>query len=263
MTHGADRPRVLAIGGSDSSGGAGVQADMRTITALGGYAMSAITAVTAQNTLGVEGVETVSPDFVSLQITTSIDDIGVDALKSGMLATAATANVVADILSEIEAPYVCDPVMVATSGARLLDADAVTIYKNRLFPRATLITPNIPEAEALTGMPIQNLDDMRNVAKRLLALAPKAVLLKGGHGDGGDLLDLLLTADTEVLLAAQKVETRHTHGTGCTLASAIATGLGRGMSVTDSVTMAHAYVQKAIRNAPGFGQGHGPLGLGI
>ena len=262
MTTGAHMPRVLTVAGSDSSGGAGIQADIRTITTLGGYALSAITAVTAQNTLGVEGVEAISPRFVGLQISVAVADIGVDAIKSGMLASTAIANVVADQLAEIDAPYVCDPVMVSTSGARLLDDEALEVYKSRLFPRATVVTPNIPEAEALTGLTIRGLDDMRKAAAQLLAYGSKAVLLKGGHGDENDLVDLLLSVDGEVLLAAKKVETRHTHGTGCTLASAIATGLAMGMGVTESVAMAHDYVQNAIRNAPGFGKGYGPLGLG-
>lgn len=267
MTGGAERPRapmprILTIAGSDSSGGAGIQADIKTITALGGYAMSVVTAVTAQNTMGVDGVEILPPRFISLQIKSVIDDIGIDTVKSGMLASTAVATVVADALDEIVTPYVCDPVMVSTSGARLLDREAMDTYKTRLFPRATVITPNIPEAEALTGRSIASIDEMRAAAIALLALGPQAVLLKGGHGHDDTLVDLLLTAEGEVLFNATRVETRHTHGTGCTMASAIATGLSLDLSVTESVAMAHDYVQKAIRNAPGLGQGNGPLGLG-
>lgn len=267
MTGGADMPRastprILTIAGSDSSGGAGIQADIKTITALGGYAMSVVTAVTAQNTVGVQGVEILPPRFISLQIKSVVDDIGVDSIKSGMLASTAVATVVADALDEISAPYVCDPVMVSTSGARLMDHEAVEVYKTRLFPRATVITPNLPEAEALTGQTITTIDHMRTAATELLALGPQAVLLKGGHGHDDGLVDLLLTAGGEVLLTAKRVKTRHTHGTGCTMASAIATGLALGLGVAESVATAHDYVQTAIRNAPGLGQGHGPLGLG-
>lgn len=263
MTRGAHPPRVLVIAGSDSSGGAGLQADLRTISALGGYAMTAITAVTAQNTQGVQGVETCEPSFVALQIHAAVDDIGVDAVKSGMLASAAIADVVAIALQGMSVPYVCDPVMVATSGAKLLDDDAVRIYTHKLFPLATLVTPNIPEAEALTGIDIHGLDDMRRAAETLMRFGPKAVLLKGGHGAGDVLIDLLVTASGETRFEAQRVDTRHTHGTGCTLASAVALGLAKGLGVLESVSLAHDYVQKAIRNAPHFGKGHGPLGLGL
>jgi hydroxymethylpyrimidine/phosphomethylpyrimidine kinase len=254
------RGRVLAIAGSDSGGGAGIQADIKTITALGAYAATAVTAVTAQDTLGVRDIHLIPSDLVRLQITLVLDDIGADAIKTGMLATAAHIEAICDAL-ELRAriPLVVDPVMVATSGTYLLEPDAIAVLKRRLFPRAALITPNLPEAEALTGMPISDQDAMARAAKALIAFGAPAVLLKGGHLPGENVIDLLMSGDGVWRFEAPRRETRHTHGTGCTLASAVAAGLAQGMALSDAVRRAHGYVQAAIAAAPGFGRGHGPL----
>ncbi|HEX4260619.1 MAG TPA: bifunctional hydroxymethylpyrimidine kinase/phosphomethylpyrimidine kinase [Acetobacteraceae bacterium] len=254
--------RVLAIAGSDSGGGAGVQADIKTIEALGGYAATAITAVTAQNTLGVQGIVGLSPDFIRLQIAAVLDDLGADAIKTGMLVDAATIEAVCVALAaRPRPPLVLDPVMVAKGGARLLDPDAVAMLKRRLVPFATLLTPNLPEAEALTGLPIADPAAMKHAAEVLLTLGAGAVLLKGGHLPGEIVTDLLATEEHGLLrLSGPRIATRHTHGTGCTLASAVATGLAQGMALADAVRRAHRFVRAAIAAAPGFGAGHGPLG---
>jgi hydroxymethylpyrimidine/phosphomethylpyrimidine kinase len=254
------RGRVLVIAGSDSGGGAGIQADIKTITALGAYAATAITAVTAQNTLGVQGVVALAPDFIRLQIASVLDDLGADAIKTGMLGDAGAVDAVCDALAAWPPlPLVVDPVMQAKGGAVLLGESAVSVLKRRLVPLAALLTPNLPEAEALTGMVIADLRDRRRAADALLALGAHAVLLKGGHGAGGIVTDLLVTAAGEEAFSAPRIATRHTHGTGCTLASAIAAGLAQGMGLSAAVRRAHAYVQQAIATAPGFGAGHGPL----
>jgi hydroxymethylpyrimidine/phosphomethylpyrimidine kinase len=256
------RGRVLIVAGSDSGGGAGIQADIKAVTALGGFAMTAITALTAQNTRGVFGVVGVEPKFIRQQMRVVLDDIGTDAVKTGMLHT---AEVIEAVVAELETldpktPVVVDPVMVATSGDALLDAGAEEALAKRLAPRAALLTPNIPEATRLTGMTIENLDDMRRAANKLLALGPRAVLLKGGHLSGPAMTDLLVSArDGEQVFESPRIETRHTHGTGCTLASAIATGLAQGMKLRDAVARARDYLHEAIRTAPGYGQGHGPV----
>ena len=254
------RGRVLVIAGSDSSGGAGIQADIKTITALGAYAATAITAVTAQNTNGVQGVVGLPPDFVRLQIDAVLDDIGADAIKTGMLGDAATAEAVCAALEgRPKLPLVVDPVMTAKGGQTLLDEAAAGILKRRLLPLATLLTPNVPEAEALSGCAIPDVAAMRRAAEVLLRLGVSAVLLKGGHLPGTSVTDLLFTATGSEEFVHPRLATAHTHGTGCTLASAIAAGLAQGRDLAASVRRARAYLQAAIASAPGFGAGHGPL----
>jgi hydroxymethylpyrimidine/phosphomethylpyrimidine kinase len=252
---------VLAIAGSDSGGGAGIQADIKTITMLGGYAATAITALTAQNTIGVHAIHMVPPEFVSQQIAVVLDDIGADAVKTGMLGDAATIEAVADALARHAqgVPLVVDPVMVAKGGASLLRPDAVAALTRLLLPMASVLTPNLPEAEVLTGLAIPDIDAMRLAAAALLRLGVPAVLLKGGHLPGDEVVDLLATSDGIEAFAAPRIASRHTHGTGCTLASAIATGLAQGMTLRDAVLRARAYVRAAIAGAPGIGKGHGPL----
>jgi hydroxymethylpyrimidine/phosphomethylpyrimidine kinase len=259
----AAQGRVLIIAGSDSGGGAGIQADIRTVTALGGYAMTAITALTAQNTLGVFATHLVPAAFVQEQIRVTLEDLGADAIKIGMLSDAANAEIVADMLESPLAatiPVVLDPVMLSTSGTSLLDMAGLEILKRRLIPRATLFTPNLQEAERLTGIKIKDAADMIIAAERLLSLGASNVLLKGGHLPGSDLVDMLLGADGQHEFHHQRVESRGTHGTGCTLASAIATGLAQGALLPEAVAKAIDYVQAALRRAPGFGKGNGPLG---
>jgi hydroxymethylpyrimidine/phosphomethylpyrimidine kinase len=253
--------RVLAIAGSDSGGGAGIQADIKTITMLGAYAATAITALTAQDTLGVHAIHMVPPPFVHRQIAVVLDDIGADAVKTGMLGDAATIEAVADALARHArgVPLVVDPVMVAKGGASLLQPDAIAALTQLLLPMANLLTPNLPEAEVLTGLAIPDVDAMRRAAAALLRLGVPAVLLKGGHLPGDKIVDLLATADGFEEFAAPRMASRHTHGTGCTLSSAIATGLAQDMTLRDAVLRARDYVRAAIAAAPGFGAGHGPL----
>lgn len=251
--------RVLIIAGSDSGGGAGIQGDIKTVSALGGYAMTAITALTAQNTQGVFGIHAVPEEFVAQQISLTLSDIGADAIKTGMLHSAGVIEVVAANLPH-SIPLVVDPVMVAKGGAPLLETAALEALKTRLIPQATIITPNLPEAELVLGHTIPE-DGMEAAARELLRFGAQAVLLKGGHGTGELLTDWLVTQGGECLkLTTPRIATRHTHGTGCAFASAIATGLAQKLSLTEAVTRAHGYVQQAIGNAPGFGQGNGPLG---
>jgi hydroxymethylpyrimidine/phosphomethylpyrimidine kinase len=255
--------RVLIVAGSDSGGGAGVQADIKTVTALGGYAATAITAITVQNTLGVSGVHPVPLEVVAAQARAVLDDIGADALKTGMLGDTAAVEAVAGILdSAAGVPAVVDPVMIAKGGAPLLAADAVDAVKRLMVPRAALLTPNAPEAEALTGLSVADADDLRRAGDALLAMGARAVLMKGGHVPGARVTDVLMTADGETVFEAERQDTRHTHGTGCTLASACATGLAQGLPLTDAVARAWAYVQEAMARAPGLGRGHGPLDHG-
>lgn len=258
------RGRVLVIAGSDSGGGAGIQADIKTITALGGYAATAIAALTAQNTHGVHGVLPVPAEFVRLQIDCVLDDIGADAFKTGMLDRAEIIVLVAErIATRPGLPFVLDPVMVAKGGARLLAQDAVSSLKRSLVPHATLLTPNLPEAEALAGREIHSLHDMHDAARQLLTLGAPAVLLKGGHLPGNEVFDLLATEDGIEAFSAPRIDTRHTHGTGCTLASAIATGLAQGLGLRDSVLRGRAYLRQAMQHAPGYGGGNGPLDHGV
>ncbi len=253
--------RVLIAAGSDSGGGAGIQADIKTVTAFGGYAATAVTALTAQNTLGVHGIYEVSPDFVTAQMEAVLSDIGADAVKTGMLHTAPVIEAVTSAYERYagDTPLVVDPVMVAKGGERLLEPEASQALRARLILRATVLTPNIPEAEALTGMVVASADDMPAVAEMLLTLGPTAVLLKGGHLEREVVTDILYTAGDHEIFESPRIDTPHTHGTGCTLASAIAAGLAQGMSIRDSIVRARAYVHKAIACAPGFGGGHGPL----
>ncbi len=239
-------PRILAIAGSDSSGGAGIQADIKTITMLGGYAMTAITAVTAQNTLGVQAVEVLSPELVAAQIDSCLADIGADVVKIGMLGSPGIAHVVADRLASFAGPVVFDPVMVATSGSVLADEQTVAAFA-RLMRRATLTTPNLPELAALGG-----LDVVRD--------ATHAVLVKGGHGEGPEIEDVLHAPSGTITFLTPRIETRHTHGTGCTLSSAVAAGLGAGMPLEQATERGIRFVEAALKAAPGLGARHGPLG---
>ena len=253
--------RVLVVAGSDSGGGAGIQADIKTITALNGFAATALTALTAQNTNGVFGVHKVPAAFIRQQIEVVMADIGADVVKTGMLGDVAAIEAVCAALADYAAgvPLVLDPVMVAKGGHALLASDAVGALRARLLPMARVITPNLPEAEALSGIAIASVADMRAAASVLLALGVPAVLLKGGHLPGNEVTDLLATADGMEVFSGARIDTRHTHGTGCTTASAVATGLAQGMSLRDAVIRARAYVRAAIASAPGFGAGHGPL----
>jgi len=253
------RGRVLIIAGSDSGGGAGIQADIKTVTALGGYAATAVTAITVQNTLGVSAVHPVPLAIVEAQARAVLDDIGADAIKTGMLGDVAMVEAVARIIAEAGVPAVVDPVMIAKGGAPLLAPEAVAAVREQLIPRAALLTPNAPEAEALTGIAIASPDDQRRAGEALIAAGAGAVLMKGGHVPGPRVVDLLLTPEGECAFEADRIETRHTHGTGCTLASACAAGLAQGLTLVDAVARAWAYVQEAIARAPGFGAGHGPL----
>ncbi|KPF82170.1 phosphomethylpyrimidine kinase [Brevundimonas sp. AAP58] len=254
--------RVLIIAGSDSGGGAGVQADIKAVTAMGGYAATAITAITVQNTLGVHGVHALPLDLIEAQARAVLDDIGADTIKTGMLGSVAVVQRVAAILDTAETPAVVDPVMVAKGGAALLDADAVEAVKSLMIPRAAVLTPNAPEAEALTGLTVADLDGQRRAGEALLRMGARSVLMKGGHVEGPTVIDLLLTPTGETLLEGPRIDTTSTHGTGCTLASAVAAGLAQGWSTETAVAEAWAYVSEAIRRAPGLGGGHGPLDHG-
>jgi hydroxymethylpyrimidine/phosphomethylpyrimidine kinase len=256
------RGRVLIIAGSDSGGGAGVQADIKAVTMMGGFAATAITALTIQNTLGVHGVHPVPLDVIAAQADAVLDDIGTDAVKTGMLGSVEVVRCVADILDRAGAPVVVDPVMIAKGGASLLADDAVAAVRDLMVPRAALLTPNAPEAEALTGIAVADLDGQRRAGEALLKLGAGAVLMKGGHVPGETVMDLLMTARGETLLEGPRIETRHTHGTGCTLASACAAGIARGLPLEQAVAQGWAYVAQAIRRAPGLGGGHGPLDHG-
>jgi hydroxymethylpyrimidine/phosphomethylpyrimidine kinase len=258
------RGRVLIVAGSDSGGGAGIQADIKTVTALGGYAATAVTALTAQDTLGVHGVHPVPPDFIARQMALVLADIGADAVKTGMLGDASVIEAVAAVLESNArgVPLVLDPVMVAKGGARLLDEDAVSALATRLLPLAFVITPNLPEAEVLTGRRITGPADMEAAARDLVARGARAALVKGGHLEAVEVVDVLADADGVRRFSAPRIDSRSTHGTGCTLASAIACSLAQGMALADAVARARAYVRRAIETAPGFGKGHGPLNHG-
>jgi len=254
--------RVLTIGGSDSSGGAGVQADIKTITLLGGYAASAITAVTVQDTHRIHAIHPIPPDLIVAQARAVLDDIGADAIKTGMLGDKAVVEAIADLLADMAVPIVIDPVMAATTGAALLDDDAVEALRGRLIPLAALLTPNAPEAERLTGLIVTTTDDLRRAGEALLGMGARAVLMKGGHVPGDSVTDVLMTPSGETLLTSARIATRHSHGTGCTLASACAVGLAQGLDLPAAVERAHAFVARAIREAPGLGGGHGPIDHG-
>ena len=253
--------RILAIAGSDSGGGAGIQADIKTITALGGYAMTAVTAITVQNTLGVSAVHAIPPEIVAGQIRACIDDIGVDAIKIGMLGNEATINAVADALEGCRVPIVLDPVMIAKGGAALIEEDAVWAMMQRLLPLASVITPNVPELVALTETGVEDAADMLLAAQDLLNAGPRAVLAKGGPLEGDQLTDWLVTQQGHLAFTDAKIETTSSHGTGCTLSAALACGLGQGLALPEAVKRARAFVRQGLERAPGLGQGHGPLGF--
>tara|TARA_R110000751_G_scaffold80214_1_gene161745 strand:+ start:641 stop:1459 length:819 start_codon:yes stop_codon:yes gene_type:complete len=262
----ADGPkgRVLIVAGSDSGGGAGIQADIKTVTMLGGYAMTAVTAITVQDTMGVHGVWPVPVDAVLSQISVTLADIGADVIKTGMLGSASLVEEIAECIDQTAqmVPRVIDPVMVATSGDRLVDGKAVEAIRSELVPRARLVTPNAPEAEVLTGKAVETVDGQRRAAERLLELGAHGALVKGGHISGNRITDVLQTTTGEWIFESPRLVTMSTHGTGCTLASAIAAHLAQGASVPDAVEMARDYLFGAIRSAKGLGKGHGPVNHG-
>src|ERR1700744_5599395 len=252
-------PRILVIAGSDSSGGAGIQADLKTAQAFSTYAQTAVTAVTVQDTRGVTHVHPVPAAIVTAQIKAALGDIGADVIKIGMLGTGEIAAAVADILETNEIPLVLDTVLLSSSGAPLLDDAGIAVVKKRLIRRARLVTPNLPEAEALTGIYPKSEHRLRNAAMVFKMLGNDGVLFKGGHGEKPVVRDLLWTAGEFIPFEAPRQDTRHTHGTGCTLATAIACGLAQNRTLRDAVARGQTYVQQAIKTAPGLGQGHGPL----
>jgi hydroxymethylpyrimidine/phosphomethylpyrimidine kinase len=253
--------RVLTIAGSDSGGGAGIQADLKTFAAHGVYGTSAVTAVTAQNTLGVTMWQAMPADLVSAQIEAVAGDIGVDAVKIGMLGNAAIVEAVAAAIADLDLPkVVLDPVMVAKSGDRLLEPDAVLALRGELLRRVHLVTPNVPEAETLADMRIASVEDMRVAGERILRLGPRVVLVKGGHLDGPESVDVACTSQGSFELRMARIETRNTHGTGCTLSSAIAANLALDLDDRAALLRAREYLDGAIRHAPDIGRGHGPLG---
>jgi hydroxymethylpyrimidine/phosphomethylpyrimidine kinase len=255
--------RALTIAGSDSGGGAGIQADLKTFAAYGVYGASALTAITAQNTVAVTAVQLLPAAMVRAQIDAVLTDLGADAIKTGMLGSAELVRTVTEaIAGRGSAALVVDPVMIAKSGNTLLDADAVVALRERLLPLATVLTPNAPEAAALTGHEVHSLSTAREAALRLHALGPRAVLVKGGHIPGDDVVDVLYDGHHVHELRGPRVPGPHTHGTGCTLASAIAAGLALGATIEAAVADARAYVAGAIAHAPGLGRGHGPLDHG-
>lgn len=252
-------PRALTIAGSDSGGGAGIQADLKTFTALKVFGTSVITCVTAQNTLGVSGVYPLTPDQVGAQLDAVLSDIGADAAKTGMLYDSGIIAVVADRVRRYRVTnLVVDPVMIAKGGHPLLLPEAQTAVRELLLPLAAVVTPNLPEAEALTGLTIRTRDEMVAAGRRLLAMGARAAVVKGGHLEGEAADDLLISSDGPLWLHADRIATRHTHGTGCTFSAAIASGLAQGLSLADSVRQAKAFITLAIRTAPGIGGGHGP-----
>lgn len=251
--------RLLSIAGSDSGGGAGIQADIKTASAFGVYAATAVTAVTAQNTRGVEAVHVIPANIVESQISCVLDDIGADAVKVGMLATAEICGTVAQALSALTCPIIVDPVMISTSGSRLLDEQAIGILFNQLLPMASLVTPNIPEFDALFSLNQPTAMQRTKVAKAFCERFGTSVLIKGGHDIEHTVTDTLVTANTVHTFQAPRLYTANTHGTGCTLSAAIASLVARGMNLVDAVSAAHDFVQLAIKTAPGLGQGHGPL----
>jgi hydroxymethylpyrimidine/phosphomethylpyrimidine kinase len=251
---------ALTIAGSDSGGGAGIQADLKTFAAHRVYGTSAITAVTAQNTLGVTMWQAMPADLVTAQIEAVAGDIGADAVKIGMLANAAIVEAVAAAILDLDLPLVVvDPVMVAKGGDPLLEEDAVAALRAELLPRAHIVTPNVPEAEVLAGMTIRTLADMRTAAERILALGPRVVLVKGGHLVGPESIDVACTARDSFEVRMPRIDTRHTHGTGCTLSSAIAANLAHGLDDRAAIMQAREYLDGALRHAPDVGRGHGPL----
>ena len=265
LTH--QYPRVLSIAGSDSGGGAGIQADLKTFAALGCFGMTAITAITAQNTCGVRAIHGVPPEMLRDQIDAVVDDIGVDAVKIGMLHSPEIVRTVAQAVARHALPHVVfDPVMVATSGAKLITDEAIAVLVADLFPRAAVITPNLDEAGVLVGQPLHTLQDMHQAAQTLLSMGACAVLVKGGHLPGDEVVDLLLAANAEPLwMHAPRIHSFNTHGTGCTLSSAIAAHLALGLILPDAVQQARAFVRSAMLAGASVktGQGSGPLNHGF
>ncbi|MEX0922781.1 MAG: bifunctional hydroxymethylpyrimidine kinase/phosphomethylpyrimidine kinase [Rhodovibrionaceae bacterium] len=256
---------VLIVAGSDSGGGAGIQADIKTVTALGGYAATAITALTAQNTQGVQAVLGIDPEFIRQQMQAVLDDITINAIKTGMLHEAPVIATVAEVLKAYRRhiPIVVDPVMIAQSGDPLLAEEAIADIAEKLLPLATVLTPNLPEAEKLLGREIGDVEAMRAAALELAGRGPQAVLLKGGHLlEGGMVTDVLASRGGVEVFADPRIETRHTHGTGCTLASAIATGLAQDLSVGEAVARARRYLRLALATARPLGKGQGPVNHG-
>ena len=256
-------PRVLIIAGSDSSGGAGIQADIKTCAAFGAYAATAITAVTAQNTMGVQQVEVMPAELVRAQIRSVMSDIGADVIKIGMLGSAEIIEVVAQEIEEADAFVILDPVMVATSGDSLLKEAAVSLLKDKLVPLADLITPNVPEAALLTGLDIKDVDDLTKAGDALLKMNVYAALMKGGHLKGKSVFDVLVSEEGANIMSGPRIHSRHTHGTGCTLASAVAANMALGMPLDEAVMSAREFVYQAIKTAPKLGQGNGPLNHGL
>jgi hydroxymethylpyrimidine/phosphomethylpyrimidine kinase len=256
-------PRALTIAGSDSGGGAGIQADLKTFQVLGVWGMSAVTAVTVQNTKGVSGFEELSPTTVGDQIRAVATDIGVDAAKTGMLASAAIIEAVADAVRETGIPnLVVDPVFMSKHGHPLLHEDAVGALGGLIVPLATVVTPNLPEAAGLAGFPVRSPEDMERAGRAILALGPRAVLVKGGHLEGDEATDLLVTVDGSEPLRGRRIDTPHTHGTGCVLSAAIAGYLARGEDLEGAVRKGKALVTEAIRDALEIGEGIGPVDPG-
>ena len=252
--------RVLTIAGSDSGGGAGIEADLKTFTALGVYGMVALTSVTAQNTVGVTAISDLAPELIAAQIDAVASDIGVDALKTGMLSHEAIIETVADRIRHYGlSNLVIDPVMVAKSGDALLQPQACNCLKRMLLPLARVITPNIPEAEVLAGLVIRSVEDVHKAARRIHAMGPAFVLVKGGHLPGASATDHLFDGTTFSALSVERIDTRHTHGTGCTYSAAIAAYLGKGVSIHEAISLAKAYVTGAIQHSFALGSGHGPL----
>lgn len=253
--------RVLIIAGSDPSGGAGIQADIKTVTALGGYAAAAITSLTVQNTRGVTGVHPVAPEIIRAQIVAVLDDVGADAIKIGMIGERAAGVAIADTLVEHAAaiPVVLDPVLVATSGDALAADEIPSLLLERLVPIAAIVTPNSEEAARLTGLSIKTADDLVAAGRALIRRGATAALVKGGHLEGDTVEDALVTLDGARIFRSPRIATSSTHGTGCTLASAVATGIAQGLPLAAAVKRAIDYVHEAIRSAPGLGSGHGPL----
>ena len=252
--------RALTIAGSDSSGGAGIQADLKTFAAHGVFGLSAITAITAQNTLGVTAVEAVSAELVTAQIEAVMSDIGADAAKTGMLPNAAVVEAVAAAVLDLEIPLlVVDPVMIATSGDSLTDDEAVAAMKSELLGRAFVVTPNIPEAEVLSGIEIRDADSQQEAARRIVELGAARVIVKGGHLDTDPIVDLLYDGNRFVALSIVRVAARSTHGTGCTFAAAIAARLAHGDGLEEAARRAQQYVAAALKAAPGLGHGQGPM----
>ncbi|HSG80900.1 MAG TPA: bifunctional hydroxymethylpyrimidine kinase/phosphomethylpyrimidine kinase [Gemmatimonadota bacterium] len=255
-----DRPVALTIAGSDSGGGAGIQADLKTFHAFGVFGTSAITAITAQNTVAVTAIQKIDPGIVSQQIRAVVEDLKPAAAKTGMLADASIIEAVADTLAAAALEHlVIDPVMVAKSGHRLLEADAVSALQSALLPLAEVVTPNLPEAALLAGREVESVDDMKAAAEAIVAAGARSVLLKGGHLSGTTLIDVYYDGESWREWSGPRLETRHTHGTGCTLSAAICAGLALGRSRLEAVEAARRFTRRAIEAAPGLGAGHGPL----